>query len=287
MIKKVVTAIIAFLVFPVLVSAQGVFPFERELFKGLRGEEVRELQEILKQDPEIYPEGLATGYYGRLTERAVKRLQKKFDLPQTGRLDKNTIRLIFPHPDEVAIKVVYPNGDEVLDRGEIHEIRWKLMRPGPPKITPPFPGLQPQEIPETETKKRELKEAEIKRIFWPRGRIDLIREDGRFVRHIATVNLAWQSYDWKISNDIPNGDNYKIRVGLARTRLCPPVALPEETSRVRCHAAAFWLADISDGPFSIVGERVPAPENIRKAIEALKSAIRQLREALSLLEALL
>jgi hypothetical protein len=46
---------------------------------GMRSSEVRCLQEFLKsQGPEIYPEGLVTGYFGPLTLAAVKRFQQKY-----------------------------------------------------------------------------------------------------------------------------------------------------------------------------------------------------------------
>jgi hypothetical protein len=46
---------------------------------GMRSPEVRCLQEFLKsQGPEIYPEGLVTGYFGPLTLAAVKRFQQKY-----------------------------------------------------------------------------------------------------------------------------------------------------------------------------------------------------------------
>mgnify|MGYP000635407757 CR=1 FL=1 len=53
---------------------------ERNLYYGLMNDpEVRCLQEFLKsQGPEIYPEGLVTGYFGPLTLSAVKRFQQKY-----------------------------------------------------------------------------------------------------------------------------------------------------------------------------------------------------------------
>jgi len=56
----------------------------RSLSRGSSGDDVRNLQEFLASDEEIYPEKLATGYYGRLTEEAVKRFQKKYELEQAG-----------------------------------------------------------------------------------------------------------------------------------------------------------------------------------------------------------
>jgi len=56
----------------------------RQLRIGIRGEDVKLLQELLKTDPAIYPEGLVTGYFGSLTEKAVRKFQKKFGIDQVG-----------------------------------------------------------------------------------------------------------------------------------------------------------------------------------------------------------
>ncbi|MDO8514242.1 MAG: PKD domain-containing protein [bacterium] len=48
------------------------------------GGDVTTLQQFLAQDPVIYPEGLVTGFFGRATESAVKRFQKKWNISQTG-----------------------------------------------------------------------------------------------------------------------------------------------------------------------------------------------------------
>ena len=62
----------------------------KELYKGVSGNEVKEVQKFLKQFSEIYPEGLVTGYYGPLTEKAVKKFQTKEGLPATGKIDDTT-----------------------------------------------------------------------------------------------------------------------------------------------------------------------------------------------------
>ena len=59
-------------------EVQAQVLFSAPLFLGMRNEEVRKLQEILAQDPEIYPEGLVTGYFGLLTHTAVVRFQEKY-----------------------------------------------------------------------------------------------------------------------------------------------------------------------------------------------------------------
>lgn len=62
----------------------------KELYKGVSGNEVKEIQKFLKQSPEIYPEGLITGYYGSLTEKAVKKFQEREGLSATGKIDETT-----------------------------------------------------------------------------------------------------------------------------------------------------------------------------------------------------
>lgn len=58
--------------------------FTQNLYRGTAGEEVKNLQEFLKRFPDIYPQGLVTGYFGPLTEAAVKRLQEKNNIETVG-----------------------------------------------------------------------------------------------------------------------------------------------------------------------------------------------------------
>lgn len=63
---------------------EGFKLFTVVLRQGATGEEVEQLQEFLKQYPDIYPEGLVTGYFGPLTEKAVQRWQKKQGIMDSG-----------------------------------------------------------------------------------------------------------------------------------------------------------------------------------------------------------
>lgn len=56
------------------------FNFNRDLKKGHRGEDVKELQKALATDPHIFPPGLITGYFGNQTEKAMKKFQEKYGL---------------------------------------------------------------------------------------------------------------------------------------------------------------------------------------------------------------
>ena len=56
----------------------------RSLKVGSSGDDVTRLQQFLARDPSIYPEGRVTGYYGALTESAVKRWQVKYNIVSSG-----------------------------------------------------------------------------------------------------------------------------------------------------------------------------------------------------------
>jgi len=64
--------------------------FTKTLQKGVTNDEVKALQTALKSDSSIYPEGLVTGYFGTLTEAAVKKFQAKYGIDQTGIVGPNT-----------------------------------------------------------------------------------------------------------------------------------------------------------------------------------------------------
>lgn len=83
--KRLLVGGVAFVVF----AFYGIASAEsgqilKTLRVGSRGSEVVVIQTLLKGIPDIYPEGLVTGYFGKATEAAVKRFQKKYGLEQVG-----------------------------------------------------------------------------------------------------------------------------------------------------------------------------------------------------------
>jgi len=68
--------------------------FTKTLQRGMREDEVKQLQEFLKTPPaggpDIYPEGLVTGYFGSLTEKAVKKFQEKNGIEPIGTVGPKT-----------------------------------------------------------------------------------------------------------------------------------------------------------------------------------------------------
>jgi len=86
--KLLITSVV--LILFVFLSSQMVFASSgTTLKKDMRGDAVTELQKYLKQSGfmDIAP----TGYYGDITEAAVKKFQKKYGLGQDGIAGKQTI----------------------------------------------------------------------------------------------------------------------------------------------------------------------------------------------------
>lgn len=68
----------------------NVYTFTKTLVLGMTDAEVFNLQKVLSLDPAIYPEGEVTGYFGKMTEAAVKRFQSKYGIRTTGQVGPQT-----------------------------------------------------------------------------------------------------------------------------------------------------------------------------------------------------
>lgn len=75
---------------PIPGATYNVYTFTKTLVLGMKDAEVYNLQKVLSLDPSVYPEGEVTGYFGKLTEAAVKRFQKKYDIRITGQVGPQT-----------------------------------------------------------------------------------------------------------------------------------------------------------------------------------------------------
>ncbi len=71
-------------------QGQIIAELKEGLEQGMTDDQITEVQELLSTDPEIYPEGLVTGYFGPLTEKALKRLQNRHGLEETGEINEET-----------------------------------------------------------------------------------------------------------------------------------------------------------------------------------------------------
>lgn len=85
----------------------------RDLRVGSSGEDVRTLQRFLGYFDGLYPEGLVTGYFGRATERAVKKFQMQNSIKSTGIVGPLTrakineaMQEIVANPDPLLVETV-------------------------------------------------------------------------------------------------------------------------------------------------------------------------------------
>jgi len=81
--------------------------FTRELQFDSRGDDVEALQRFLAQFPDIYPDGLVTGYFGPLTLGAVERFQEQYDIatsssPNFGLFGSTTREALLDKMTEVS-----------------------------------------------------------------------------------------------------------------------------------------------------------------------------------------
>ena len=61
-----------------------------QLRRGMSGDEVKNLQEFLAEDRDVYPEGLITGFFGPMTENAVRKFQRKHGIDAVGEIGPKT-----------------------------------------------------------------------------------------------------------------------------------------------------------------------------------------------------
>ncbi len=77
--------------FALISSAYAYSPLTSQLNPGARGGNVINLQTFFRDNADIYPSGLVTGYYGGLTRSAVLRFQAAYGLGQVGRVGPQTL----------------------------------------------------------------------------------------------------------------------------------------------------------------------------------------------------
>jgi hypothetical protein len=61
-------------------TPSGACGFMRDLRQGDKGDDVKQLQQSLSNDPSILPPSLATGFFGRRTAEALMKFQSKFGI---------------------------------------------------------------------------------------------------------------------------------------------------------------------------------------------------------------
>lgn len=111
----------------------AVSAFTQTLARGMFSEEVKELQRLLAQNPEIYPEGVVSGYFGALTEEAVKRFQESHRLESVGVVGPKTRALLNETVSSDG------GGSTVVQNTEVVTTTIAVAPPSPTPITPTPP----------------------------------------------------------------------------------------------------------------------------------------------------
>lgn len=226
-------------------SAPAPVQLNQELKRGESNEAVRDLQTILRSEPSIYT-GPATGYFGPMTEAAIKKLQEKYNLPVTGLIDAATQEILYPTNVNAQITVRSPNGGEVWKAGETATIAWNVLWSRnveiPSTSVSQLPIPEPRATPSINNSdsaggtaisgsgasamggtsvSQPAQEVLPIRLFFPRASVTLLRDsDPAFARLLGTVNLRESQRTIKIPTNVPLANDYRIRIGMDRQTPC-------------------------------------------------------------------
>ena len=263
----------AFLILPVFAFAQTA-----SLQVGSTGAAVTNLQNILKSDPSIYPGGLVTGYFGPATQAAIKNLQARYGLTQTGIVDAATLQVIFPN--NVQLKVISPNGGESWDKSMSHNITWQVT------IGPVVVNGQ-QLTPATSSSPSNMIAMPTIAPFYDNASIDLIRDSvPNFRYHIGTTNLYQTQFNFQIPDSLQNASDYRVQISSGGAVPClatPGIACP-------MYYPQYSYSDVSDNTFSITGnstnDNTKAQLNamldqMQQQINSLQSELQSMRQLVS------
>lgn len=247
--------------------------------KGQKSDEVRDLQRILSTNPSVYPDGLVTGYFGPITEAAIKRLQVQYGLPATGIVDEATQWVLFP--PQIKLTVVSPNGGEVWDRSNVQTITWQTWS-GPVSVQnrEVFPAMGSMKIGGGVS-------GEVMPSIYPlfhQASLDLVRDSNpSYVYHIGTVDLYQSSRVWSIPQDVAAGNDFRIRISVGGHVPCmwAQNSMPMDENARACPAyhPIYSVSDTSDGTFTISGSVVPNSDVISK----LKAQVNEMEATLMML----
>ena len=139
-------------------SAKPVFTLS--LQNGETNEDIKRIQKLLATDPEIYPYGVASGFYGPKTEEGIKNLQARFGLDQLGIIGPGTKALL-----ELFFNA-YPSenfpADVLKKKPQVQGASTSVPSPAP--SSPVVPIVSTSGIDEI-TAKYDGKEARVKVLF--------------------------------------------------------------------------------------------------------------------------
>ena len=279
-----------------------ICPFDDLILQiGNTGDGVRALQSVLAQDAAIYPSGIITGYFGQLTQDAIRKLQAKNGLAQTGIIDEPTRQIIFPCAN---VQIISPNGGEVWKVGETHQITWQVQAPiYAPVRTYTTNNLESKTILHPITATRDTQPpTDVIYPFFTNLSIDLVDAE-TIVYHIGSASLYKNiSLKWTIPSSIPQSSSYKIRISIWKNDPQPYDCKINCPMTTQFYPAPWrgYTWDESDLPFTILGNDIkssptpfptpfptPDPAILIQIRQQISNALNQLQNALMLLNTLL
>lgn len=279
-----------------LVPASLAFAETASIGIGASGSDVTNLQTILKADVSVYPEGIVTGYYGSLTANAVKRLQAKYGLPQTGVFDSNIRPIIFPI--NRILTVVSPNGGETWQAGTSQTVAWNVASTLPPPL--PLMGVSAQgtgtvspaaraTTPATSPYSPDWYEGRPSypiRYFYNTLIISLVRDSNpSFVRILGRAGIDELKANVFAPVNVPEGNDYRIKISSdfpCANRACP-MLFPDYGG----------FSDTSDETFTITGGgTVPPPSDtniaeLKRRIIALETIVQNLTQEIAAMKTII
>ncbi len=104
---------------------QNIATLVMTLRQGSSGDQVLILQALLAADPSLYPEGIVSGFFGRLTADAVKRFQKKNGIEQAGVVGPKTLKKLqeYLKKNPLAFSMATSTATSTSNRGGKNEDR--------------------------------------------------------------------------------------------------------------------------------------------------------------------
>jgi len=118
-------------------EVKGTLQLLKQLRQDMSGDDVKLLPKVLATDSDIYPEGLVTGYYGNLTEQAVKRFQKLANLDQVGNVGPKILAKINEFLAEGAGNSGHVPPGLLIASGIRKKLGGTIPQPLPGQILPP------------------------------------------------------------------------------------------------------------------------------------------------------
>lgn len=143
-----------------VLGAQSKTIFTQSLEVGETNSDIEKIQELLATDPEIYPYGVTSGFFGPKTEEGIKNLQTRFNLDPVGVVGPATKALL-----ELFMSA-YPDGKYPADvlKKKPTVLGASTSVPQTPVIVTPSPVLTTGNIDEI-TAKYDGDEARVKVYF--------------------------------------------------------------------------------------------------------------------------